>query len=61
MSKFLLTNMEITQNKCRLNTLLDQNCIKIRQNGQVQKDVQTRQTFDFGMEPKITTLLPTSF
>ena len=34
------------------------NCIKIHQNDQVQKDVKTRQKFDFQMEPKISKLLP---
>ena len=27
-------------------------CIKIRQNNEVQKDVNTRQKFNFGIEPK---------
>ena len=33
----------------------------MRQNDLVQKDVKTRQKVDFGMEPKLTTLLPTCF
>ena len=49
--------MEITQNKCRLNTILHknlQNCIKIRQNDYKSKKMsKTRQKFDFGMEPKV--------
>ena len=55
--------MEFTQNKCKLNTF--KNPIKIYRNcklkGKMTKSKmtsKTRQKFDFGMEPKITTLLP---
>ena len=37
------------------------NYIKICQNDEVQKDVKNASKFDFGMEPKITTHLPTCF
>ena len=37
------------------------NCIKIHQNDQAQKDAKKHQKFDFGIEPKILTLLPTCF
>ena len=57
--------MEITQNKCRFNTLLHKiyrNCTKIRQNDyKSEKMSKTRQKFDFGMETKVTILHPTCF
>ena len=49
--------MEITQNKCRLNTLLHKKSMEIAlKYGKMtksKKTSKTRQKFDFAMEPKI--------
>ena len=56
--------MEIAQNKCSLNTLphtVVKICIKISKMTKSEKTSKTRFTFYLGMEPQITTLLPTCF
>ena len=56
--------MKITQNnanKALYHLKIYRNCIKIHKNDQVQKDVKTRQKFDFRMKQKITTPLPKCF
>ena len=41
--------------------MIYRNCIKIHQSDYVQKDVKNASKIDFGLEPKITTLLPICF